>query len=252
MRETDVVKWDDILAKLAGIKALADRGGTLAEAEAAAMMMAKFLFRYNLTLLDVERHVTESGRAVTSEEIVTTTAGWRRFLLNAVAQGHLCRAVCNDGTTTVVGHAHNLLVVRAMFLWLADEVNRLCELAYRDAVAEGDWGAIYHGRSWKNGFRLGAVVGITRSYQTMLRDAEREATEAEWALIPLMGEEVDTLVGMLFPTLQRLAPPGIGIAGGFAAGEAAGAAINLQRQIHGTGSARALSRNAVPTDGKLR
>jgi hypothetical protein len=233
MPENDHVNWEDVLTRLAGIKALADRAGTLAEAEAASTKMAALLLRYNLSILDVERHGAANGRTVTKQQMHTTEALWRRLLLRGVAEGHLCQAVHQDGTgkDTLVGHAHNLLVAREMYLWLVDEINRLCVRARREASAHDEL-AVTHPRQWNGSFRLGAASAIYDAYQRLLLEAERETDPTAWALVPVAREEVSALVRELFPTI-RTATFSIQDANAYEQGRVAGSQIGLQPQVHG-------------------
>jgi hypothetical protein len=219
------VNWEEVLTRLARIKALADRAGTLAEAEAASTMMAKLLLRYNLSLIDVERHATSSGQAQTSEAV------WKRLLLRGVAEGHLCQAVHQDGTGhgTIVGHAHNLIVAREMYFWLVGEINRLCQQARTQAAADDEL-ARDRPRTWSGNFRMGAASAIYESYQRMLLEAQRETDGEVWALVPLMTEEVNALMRQLFPTIKTRTYS-ISDATAFDHGRAAGASISLQKQV---------------------
>jgi len=229
--EVEQVNWEEILTRLARIKALADRAGTLAEAEAASTMMAKLLLRYNLSLIDIERHATTSGQVVTHQAVQTSEAVWKRLLLRGVAEGHLCQAVHQDGTGhgTIVGHAHNLIVAREMYFWLVGEINRLCQQA-RINAAEDDALARERPRTWSGNFRMGAASAIYESYQRMLLEAQRETDGDVWALVPLMTEEVNALMRTLFPTIKTRTYS-VSDATAFDRGRAAGAGISLQKQV---------------------
>src|SRR5262245_15984865 len=231
MQETDHINWDEILTRMARIKALADRAGTLAEAETASTMMAKLLLRYNLSLVDVERHATTSGQTVTHQAVQTSEAVWKRLLLRGVAEGHLCQAVHQGGTGhgTIVGHAHNLIVAREMYFWLVGEINRLCQQARTQAATNDDL-ARERPRTWSGNFRMGAASAIYESYQHMLLDAQRETDSDVWTLVPLMTEEVSALMRTLFPTIKTRTYS-ISDATAFDQGRAAGAAISLQKQV---------------------
>jgi hypothetical protein len=196
--------------------------------------MAALLLRYNLSILDVERHGATNGRTVTKQQLHTTEALWRRLLLRGVAEGHLCQAVHQDGTgkDTLVGHAHNLLVAREMYGWLVDEINRLCDRARKEASAHDEL-AVTHPRQWNGSFRLGAASAIYDAYQRLLHDAERDTDPAAWALVPAAREEVSALVRELFPTI-RTATFSIRDANAYEQGRAAGSAIGLHPQVHGS------------------
>jgi len=226
------LNWDEVVEKLASIKALADRGGTLAEAETASAMMAKLLLRYNLSMMELEQHVAEQGRTVTHQDMHTSSAGWRWRLLMAVAWGHLCEAIYVPGTgkCTVVGHAHNLIVVREMYLWLLDEINRCCETEHQKARASGDGSAEERPRAWRVAFRLGAAFAIRDAYQRMLREAQQDVSPAAWALVPVMSADVSALVRKLFSTVHQAADPHPDHPA-LAAGYRAGSQIGLHRQV---------------------
>lgn len=91
-------------------------------------------------------------------------APWRWLLMSAVARASFCRALRQrvagrfQSEMFLIGEPHNARVCEYLYAYLAREVDRLAERAWRRASAVyGDW---VEARRWKNDFRRGAVVTI--------------------------------------------------------------------------------------------
>ena len=242
--ETD---FDALLATLEKLRRLAERGGTLHEAEVAAQKMSALLLKHNLTLADIEVHAQRSNRTVRHDTFDLDSAAWKRDLMFVVAHGHLCRAVCTrpagrHNRLVVFGHAHNLIVAREMYLWLERELRRLADAAHRDAVAVDDRYAERQPRAWKHAFRVGGVHGIWSAYERARREAEESAGAARWALVPLLETEVEAVRDAYFSRIATARTTRVSIAGPYHQGRAAGEQINVgSRQV---GSRRALGRRS--------
>lgn len=201
---TDTVNMNDVMTKIAQIRELSSRASTQHEAEVAAGKMAKLLLRYNLTLADIESHVRETNRRVTHEAFSTTTASWKQLLLDAVAQAHLCRCLFHSGgSATVVGHEHNLIVVRETWEWLAVVADNSMRVAREIAKLLGDTRAERHKVRWGNDFKMGFVVGINAAYTQMRREVKEEVTTNEWAIVPVLENEVAVEFKNLFPRTKN-------------------------------------------------
>jgi len=225
----DQVKWEDVLERLARIRALADRAGTLEEAEAATAALSRLLLRYNLSLADLDVASRPAERAgVESRDLrLANSAGWRHYLLHALAQCHFCRAIRYPGTdrATLIGHPHNIAAVSDLHAWLAVSLERLALDAWDAERPHGGAGK----RAWLNAFRTGAVDGL---WKRLLDERERLRAEEEgraWALAPLLDAEVDAYLAEAFAALNSYRVV-TGDARGYRAGRAAGYEIDISRQ----------------------
>ena len=229
---------DDIMTRIAKIRTLATRGGTRHEAEVASAKMAELLLRYNLSMADIDTHAQETKRSVVSDAFDFRTSRWQQTLLFVVAEAHLCRALRYTKfeprryhvRVMVVGHDHNLIVVRETWAWLQTEIDRLGKAAVNRAINDGDWMAEENRASWLTAFRRGAVDGIYDSYAAMKRSLRAEVG-AKWALVPILESEVAQVYEGMFPKRGQMprSPSVDPIA--YQEGVAAGRAVNLGRQV---------------------
>ena len=278
---TDTIDFEAITTKLTQIRALAERAGTLAEAEVAAAKLTDLLTRYNLTLADLDAHAEKAGRRVQSEDLDYQKSAnkWHGSLLHVLARAHMCRAVSHPwkNSVTVVGHAHNLIVVRELYLWLVDEIDRLAKIErdrikamplpeepgprpdyipygkpgyhdykmairdyhererpYRDAArlkhdAANRWSAFRHA------FRLGAVNGIREALRKAQQQVKDSVTTEQWAIVPVLEKEVAQVYREMFPHTTPGSAPRMSSSGAYSAGRAAGAGINMHRQVGSSG-----------------
>jgi hypothetical protein len=229
--------FDAVMATLEKLRRLAERGGTLHEAEVAAQKMSALLLKHNLTPVDVQMHAERHNRTVQHDTFDLDSAAWKRDLMFVVARGHLCRAVCmrpggRRNRLVVFGHAHNLIVTREMYLWLERELRRLADAAHRHAVASGDGHAEHQPRAWKHAFRVGGVHGIWSAYDRARREAAESVDAARWALVPLLETEVEAARDAYFSWIGNARNARASIAGPYHQGRAAGESINVgDRQV---------------------
>jgi hypothetical protein len=241
-------EFDNILKKLSDIRARAERGGTLAEAEVAAAMMNKLLLKHNLTLADVERYAEGTKRVVERDKIPSDTAMWKANLMWTVADAHMCKMVRHPGhrygrgaILEVFGHSHNLIVVRETYLWLLDVINRLADEAHERALENWDYEAEESPRAWKNSFRTGATFGVSAAYRAMRAELKAEVGNA-WALVPVLEAEVQQAMDLAYPKLSSGGKLHIANKSAFSQGKQAGQAINVgSRQVGGRSGAKALA-----------
>lgn len=249
MSSPETLDLDALLDKLSKLQALSQRGGTLHEAEVAASKMAELMTRYNISLMQLETHATGKNRAVASDRFELSIDRWRIELLFTVAEAHHCKAVRLAGhlrhtrhkcAMIVVGHAHNLIVVRETWLWLQREAERLAREGHAAATAIGDAAATARPYDWRRDFKLGVVVGLRSAYHRVRASLHAELGTT-WGLVPLLEAEVERHYGELFPETQAMRGPGKVGFDAYAAGKRAGEAINLDRQVGGGPAAAALA-----------
>lgn len=229
---------DDLLVKLDRIRTLAERAGTVHEAEAASAKMQQLLYQYNVSLEQVELFAEQSGRTVKMEEYDTDSAVWKKSLMAVVAEAHMCRAVSRHKRNSeeesrwmeVFGHTHNLIVVRDVYSWLLGHIEHLTGDYHDQAVRAGDEDAIYSVRTWKSSFRTGVVIGIKAAYDEQRHLAEDAAGDA-WAIVPVLEAEVMAERDKRFPKLKKGQAMQYRNPGATMMGIAVGGRLSLNRQV---------------------
>jgi hypothetical protein len=243
--------WNDVWERLSRIKSLADRAGTLAEAEAATAALSRLLLKHNLSLADLDDASPEDRGGVGSEEYeVANSASWRHYLLHALAQSHFCRAIRYPGTNRamLVGHPHNLRAVKDLYRWLSVALERLANEAWEEdrdrqaarvildpasgirrfAEARAALPGAETRRGWTSAFRNGAIDGLWRRLIDE-RDALKQETDpSRWALVPILDAEVQTFMDDHFANVgsyQMRARD----AAGYHAGQEAGYAMDISK-----------------------
>lgn len=109
-----------------------------------------------------EHHIGDEGKRV---------ATWRNALAYALARANGCKSILRKqqrGPTKLVliGRASDAAVVRYMYRYLTNEIDRLCEAEARSRGRAG--------KTWRTNFRVGAVDVITRRLDEAKRQARQE------------------------------------------------------------------------------
>lgn len=234
------------------IKRLKDAGATEGERSAAAAALNRLLLKHNLTMDDITALGDEEETRVKSGFItIQPYADWKEALLVIIAEASLCRVLrygpvppkarepysryeldwyWKDEPVKFVmfGHAHNLVVARALADWLLPavwtEATNAASMEWgrdsEDSIGDGLW----HG--WRHSFAVGAVAGLEKAFQGA-RDAERkDNTEQQWGIIPVLEEEVDRRVAK-FGEAGSLGDIEANYDSAFRAGRTYGRAINV-------------------------
>jgi hypothetical protein len=169
-RKTNVnEKLQKIMQKVAQLRALAANAGTQAEAETAAAQAESLIAKYQIDEATIETSTTrdevvgESGPLWSGRK----SEQWRGSLCAGLCKDHGCAAVAaknGDGVVyRIAGRPSDVAIVRYMYAWLTVEIERL---AMREK-----------GRSNRNAFRVGAVVGVLAAMR-VARKTEVQSTQA--------------------------------------------------------------------------
>ncbi|MGI9254032.1 MAG: DUF7168 domain-containing protein [Thermomicrobiales bacterium] len=248
MTSRDDERWAEVMDRLTRIKTLADRAGTLSEAEAATAALSRLLLKYNLSLADLDDVPGETRASVGSEAFeVENSASWRHYLLHALAQAHFCRAIRYPGTSRamLVGHPHNIAAVKDFYQWLSVSIERLAGTTwdeerdrdaarlllepnspYRRFAAARDALPTGNRRAWLTAFRTGAVDGLWRRMIDEREAIRQETSPERWALAPILDAEVQTFMNDNFANVGSYQMPAADAAG-YNAGQAAGYALDI-------------------------
>lgn len=110
---------------------------------------------------------------------------WYRFLANDVAKATFCSVYavrtgkagkCAE-KLSVCGYKQDIAVAIVLLTWLANEINRLCELAWAPLRSSG-----VSANAWKKSFRLGATSVIGKR---LAEDRVKSLAEVGTALVKL-------------------------------------------------------------------
>lgn len=240
---------ESLLAKLELIRQRTeDRGFTQAEAEAAAEKMNALLLNHNIDMMQLEAFANRTNREVISEKLKADAALWKFALAGIVAEAHLCKAVSRRVTRggggwdgggrvyTVYGHSHNLIVFRDVYEWLLGVISEATELAHQQAKASENvmiyWDARHHARSWKSSYRIGFISGLQAAFARARKTTEENASE--WALVPVLEQEVEDAVKEKHPILRSVGSLTISHDHAYLEGYLDGDRVNTDRQVRGS------------------
>lgn len=245
------LKIEAVLRKVRALRALA-KSSNQHEAEAAAAMAEGLIAKYRLEQVQLEgtgeedREVAEeSSEPIHYEE--GKSQAWVTALMCHLASHYGCATWSRwfrrlggrlNRTHYAVGRPSDVAAFRYMFAWLKVEIARLSERE--------------HGRSAKNAFRVGAVMGFAYALKQAKRAAEAQhgAQHGGSAAMVLVGrvDEAKAAMARLHPDMGKprsyqlqASDPGA-LARGRAAGE----------RLHGSDKALASSGVRMLGGGKLR
>ena len=168
----------DLIRKVLALKS-SDKAG---EAAAAAAKAQELLFKYHLTMEDVD--ASQPGQAPGVEDESVDLAGkghdgfWRMNLMFGVAKYNFCRAIRHAGTTLMflVGTPTDIMVVKEVHRWIVEQLERM---------VEEDW-RVYSGIDRKPTFRrayFDAAVGVIRNRLYQQHESMTKATAQSTALV---------------------------------------------------------------------
>jgi hypothetical protein len=205
---------DEVIAKILKIRALADRGGTQAEMEAAAEMAQKLMLAHGIE----EAHLAiDRGEPVTGYGYRTFVAGseqWRIVLLDGIARGNGCRTVLGRPTGSrtrgggqqrgrkhvteydVFGHRDSVRFVVELYNELSLAFETMSDREYCRAAVYTDT----HKRTWRNSWKLGAAQEIARRFRAQVLKTKHESAYNSTALV-VIENQTDVTVDKVYPKL---------------------------------------------------
>lgn len=195
---------DEILTKVRHLLAMAEHPRSNEHEAALALERAQeLLLKHNLTRAQViiDHPETPAGIGMIDR---TEYHGftWKVALVAAIAKYNLCRIVQTPGKKTIhiFGTQENVRSVLAMFDWVAPELERLATYRLMEYKRQGGQ---EHGKTFKQGFFLGAVDVIKgrlrRPYESFAATTGKE-------LIVLNQVALDAAVKRVYPRLGKGAP----------------------------------------------
>lgn len=154
-----------ILKRIKALLAMSRGNANENEAAVAAQKVQQLLTDYNLSLSDVEN--STSGKVIEDDDLMTSSSNpWRRSLGTAIARLYFCdyywshvyvaapqrkRPYKRGDKHHFIGLPHNVVVVKEMFVYLVDTIERLAKES-RKAKKERT--------AYENAFRFGCSKRI--------------------------------------------------------------------------------------------
>lgn len=221
----------ELIEKIKKIQALAEKG-SMGEAENAAAMLSRLLVKHNLTLADIPKDDARYQGIGYNTMDGHDIGSWRAELMYQLAKHHFCQIIAYNTTDGIkwvlVGKKANQDVVRQMYEWLEEQIDRLGSeelikakttppenvipvtptslFSYIRLEREEDDRLHSYNLAndqpiqWANSWRVGAVRGITDRLETERKLIEKE--EGKSALVPLQ-KEVDDFIEENFQVEKR-------------------------------------------------
>lgn len=202
---------ESILQKVQKLQALAERAGTLAEAENATVRITEILMKYNLDLATVAEYKAEEKDDVINEkhdlnQYQTYHDGdFAKRLIDGLAKFNFCRVVGepnyhdkrDQGHFVIIGQRHNVEAVMYMYHYCINNIK----------VLSNEMWKVYDKRDTKiktvftRHFFDGAVSGIISRLIDNRMVARKEHGEALNSLIRLQDAKVDDAISKLYSNL---------------------------------------------------
>lgn len=181
-----------ILDKIRKLRALAGSSNEH-EAAAAAAAADRLIQQHRIDEAQLQAHSPILVDHEPLDEFGGSVSHWRMRLITGLCNGHGCLSFTgrNSGSpgqrVYLVGKPSDMTLVRAMYGWLREEIERL----------SGRFTG--RGSTWRNSYRLGCVQGCLEAMKTAA-DAVRSAALESGALVHLDGrvqEAEDALESLL-------------------------------------------------------
>ncbi len=151
-------KWQEIISKLQKLKAMADRPGSIGEAQNAASIMQKLLTEYNLSMADIqtveERQNSMGKFDMNIDTKVPLLSKWKQDLLGYLADANFCKYIYSLGRGGagssqgwLIGEEHNVEFVRRMYEIIVEQIVALRKIEWRPNLARYQKAAQYRAES---------------------------------------------------------------------------------------------------------
>jgi uncharacterized protein YoaH (UPF0181 family) len=237
-----------------------------AEAMAAMQKAQELLALHDLAMSDIQGRADEPSEDVTREEIengMKSAPAWQGWILSGLAKVNHCQSFSSSGTFHLIGKPHRIAIVKSLFSYLIDTVEReqkkAMAIAKRDPDAEPNlYGTQrYSWRKWSTDFKQGMASRIHKRLTEQAEQTKREGTGQVSGLViqnqyNLARRENDAWMrenGLRLSSRRTTTRNSSGYGAGQAAGNRAG--LNAQMGAGATGSRMALP-GRRPITGPVR
>lgn len=167
----------DILNKIKRLLALSESNNPH-EAAVAAAEAQRLMLKHGIEMAELgQKQQVETTSIDTGQMNV-----WYRVLAKHVADATFCtiygeasgQAGKSAGKVVVCGYKDDVAVAVVLLAWLAQEINRLCELGWTREKEHYSDGGLPSANAWKKSFRLGCVSTVGQRLQD---DRKRQRQE---------------------------------------------------------------------------
>jgi len=168
--QVDLDKIKGKLEKLIRLQEGATKINSLEEAANAAEKIQNLLFKYNLSMADINakegNELNVENTVIDLEELgrVKTSGAWMETLVNVLANNNLCKAIFANPRIILFGEEENIKVVSLLSIQLIHRIKDMAKASWRD------YSGIEKRNSYIRGYTMGAVSGIA----VKLRDNKKE------------------------------------------------------------------------------
>jgi hypothetical protein len=166
-----------ILKKIKKLLALSRDKSNLHEAEVAAQKAQELLFKFNLEESQAENYDDSKKEPITQKTGEKTAnrnlIQWKADLANTIAMFNLCKIFYRGNAIVWVGKTSNIEVAEYLHKTLCYDLQHICDTKWQqiqqlrklqDSYPEVNLLSYelqtVHGKTWKNSFYMGAVIGI--------------------------------------------------------------------------------------------
>lgn len=241
---------NNITEKVKKLLVLAERGSEHEAAIAAAKAQA-LLMQHNIDLSQIDTGDSEVDEQVREWllDAMSRRQIWKGNLAHAIAEVNFCQMWWLGPNLKLVGKAHNVEIVRHLYAYLVESVERVTKEA--GAVERRYYQVtphLFRPRAWANSFRLGCTHRLCHRLreqkQRMETDGLPEANVSALACIEAYTRESEALSQWIIRQQIQLGGKVRSQArtslSGYQAGKAAGDSISLNRQLKASYSTRLL------------
>ena len=214
-----------ILAKIKKVQALTSSSNA-GEAASAAAQFQRMMFRYNLTLQQVDGwQEQDTSKYVRQDTYIDagwdTNLNWRRDLMHYVTKFNFCSSVALHASkqVAIIGRAQNIQLCTYLFEYLSTEIVRLADEAYLQTDISGS------SLAWRNAFYRGAINEVYKTLQA--QRAQDEQQTGGTALARTTDAQLEQAKSVHFKNLRSSGKRTINSAQGLEQGKAAGRNIRI-------------------------
>lgn len=167
-----------ILAKIKKVLALTTSDSVEESANAADKAQA-LLLKYRISMEEVEGFSLDKNEKVIETKLPGKAGynkiAWYNNLAHWVAKANLCRMITSGAGQLWIGKPTDIEVAQYLFSVIANDLERLCNIAWAiESAKQASLPKYYrvHGKTWKNNFYHGAVQTIRDRMNANLRQLE--------------------------------------------------------------------------------
>ena len=245
---------EKLLLKIKKLLALSKKNDNEEEAASAAAMAQEILLRHNLSMemvdgvqLDNREKVTQEYYSKHRDADARNVAGWKSYLAFVIAKANLCDLIREGRNLIWIGTPTNIEISQYLFETIAHDLQEMADDRWNQILTIRELEKIHgvnlftlpslrtvHGKSWKQGFFMGAIDTIKRRLNEGLNKLRTES--AINALIVVHDADLMAYRESMFPHLRKGGSITNGASSGYKSGRAAGEEITFKTGVSSGGN----------------